>query len=65
MTYETAIELFAEGIIGYEETLMEMEDNRERRIEECPWDIEEEETKCFKRAKGLLEELRFNRMFEE
>lgn len=65
MNYETAIELYSEGIISYEEAVMEMEDNYSYQIDICPFDIHKEELEKLIRAKGLLEELRFNKMYKD
>lgn len=63
--YEDIIEAYAREEITYIEALAEMNEECAREIEECPFDITEEEQEKLRRAKGLLEEIRFNRMYKE
>lgn len=63
--YEDIIEAYAREEITYSEALAEMNEECTREIEECPFDITEEERDKLRRAKGLLEETRFNLMYKE
>lgn len=65
MTYLEALETYAKEEISYSEAKEELEKCFKEKVEECPWDNIKEEAEKWIRAKSLLEEISFNKMFKD
>lgn len=65
MTYEEIITKYAVKEMTYEDALNEMFKRYSEQVEECPWDITKEELIKLMSARGLLEEVRFNKMYKD
>lgn len=63
--YNKYIELYHDGEIDYKEALRQMKRHYEVCTRTCPWNNSVEELTKFRRAKGLLEELRFIKQYKD